>query len=965
MEPKATLTAFGLSTDVRATVQLKIEHMDAITDPQLASLADRYRHPDVYKTYSNVAPYLEFFIEVTAYDNHHTHNMLLVPVHTKYSPFNGSLRSWNTTIALPLDYRQLLQDAYLQLRVFEVTNTKPNLFAVGSLSLFNRESFTLRSGRQKVAIYRASNQLDPPVCYQKRLPGLTVEEEDLAKYENGQLPRVPWLDKFVIPKVASSPAEGVGDYSLYVELPSFDLPIVYSEWRKPETTAAVSVARESSQTVAPSTVLNLVTISPDTHHQVIDYTIPGDEDDPIEAKYHRLERNINNALLDKEIKPSPQVRDELLRILVKAASTDLSEYEKNLIWKFRYYFSKNSDTGTALASFLPKFLKSIDWENDSEVDHAFSDIIPRYWTVEKIHIGDALEFLGSYFNPYTLYPTGSAATGVDPVSKNEEEKFQNVVTKVRFIRKFAVDRLKQANSEELLLYLLQLIQALKYEAKIYHGDEQAILNLPLTQFLIERSVEVPKLGNYFYWYLKVENEDMVNQAKLSKTQPPMIYLVILNKFIAELKSYCSGGHKKLPYYAHLKRQIWFVKKLSGLVELMRTTFKRNEATARKVEYLREYLGNSLNEFLKFPETFPLPLDPLVMVCGCYPQELSVFKSSLAPLKITLKTVEISGNTKKYGKYPMMFKIGDDLRQDQLVIQMIDLMDQLLKNENLDLKLTPYKILATLPVAGMMQFVPNETLDEILAQLYPQDDYPVQISSSEVLQPNGILSYLRLHSREDQPVYEPAAKSIWYLPTALTHSPPAALVTGTSSTMHSTSPRISNDLGVLPVLMENYIKLCAGYCVITYILGVGDRHLDNLLLSPNGKFWHADFGYILGRDPKPFPPLMKLPIQVIDGMGGLHHENFGLFKGYCFTTYSTLRKNLSLIINLFELMLDANIPDIKVNRGQAIEKVEEKFRIDLTEEEAIVHFQNLITDSVQAFLPVVIDKLHSLAQYWRA
>lgn len=42
---------------------------------------------------------------------------------------------------------------------------------------------------------------------------------------------------------------------------------------------------------------------------------------------------------------------------------------------------------------------------------------------------------------------------------------------------------------------------------------------------------------------------------------------------------------------------------------------------------------------------------------------------------------------------VMFKLGDDLRQDQLILQLICLMDRLLRRENLDLKLTPYNVLA--------------------------------------------------------------------------------------------------------------------------------------------------------------------------------------------------------------------------------------------------------------------------------
>jgi len=115
-------------------------------------------------------------------------------------------------------------------------------------------------------------------------------------------------------------------------------------------------------------------------------------------------------------------------------------------------------------------------------------------------------------------------------------------------------------------------------------------------------------------------------------------------------------------------------------------------------------------------------------------------------------------------------------------------------------------------------------------------------------------------------------------------------------------------------------MVAGYCVVTYLLGVGDRHLDNLLLSPDGHFFHADFGYILGRDPKPFPAQMKLSREMVEGMGGTQSQYYAQFKSFCFTAYTTLRKSANLILNLFSLMVDANIPDILFEPDKAVIKV---------------------------------------------
>lgn len=141
-----------------------------------------------------------------------------------------------------------------------------------------------------------------------------------------------------------------------------------------------------------------------------------------------------------------------------------------------------------------------------------------------------------------------------------------------------------------------------------------------------------------------------------------------------------------------------------------------------------------------PESFVLPIDPKmevksiiveeVCVCchtrcqpACLPATLThlllhppssaallpqckVMSSAKLPLWLVFENADPDGD-----KILVMFKAGDDLRQDTVTLQLIKVMDAIWRAEGLDLRLSPYRCLSTWHDGGMLEIVRNSVSGE--------------------------------------------------------------------------------------------------------------------------------------------------------------------------------------------------------------------------------------------------------------
>lgn len=110
------------------------------------------------------------------------------------------------------------------------------------------------------------------------------------------------------------------------------------------------------------------------------------------------------------------------------------------------------------------------------------------------------------------------------------------------------------------------------------------------------------------------------------------------------------------------------------------------------------------------------------------------------------------------------------------------------------------------------------------------------------------------------------------------------------------------------LRNRFIRSTASYCIITYLLGIEDRHMDNIMIHRNGKLFHIDYGYILGHDPKLSKTYIRITPEMLDAMGGAKSDKYKEFCELSTTIYNVVRKYIPYI-SCMMLNLNKINPDV--------------------------------------------------------
>lgn len=110
----------------------------------------------------------------------------------------------------------------------------------------------------------------------------------------------------------------------------------------------------------------------------------------------------------------------------------------------------------------------------------------------------------------------------------------------------------------------------------------------------------------------------------------------------------------------------------------------------------------------------------------------------------------------------------------------------------------------------------------------------------------------------------------------------------------------NQGGIIGNVMNTYMFSLVSYTLHSYFIGLGDRHLQNIMITRDGSIFHIDFGFIMGADAYPLTGSdIKLNKDMLDVIGGDNSNRYKQYLQLCEHGAIIIRKYFDMFFILFD------------------------------------------------------------------
>lgn len=161
----------------------------------------------------------------------------------------------------------------------------------------------------------------------------------------------------------------------------------------------------------------------------------------------------------------------------------------------------------------------------------------------------------------------------------------------------------------------------------------------------------------------------------------------------------------------------------------------------------------------------------------------------------------------------------------------------------------------------------------------------------------------------------------------------------------------NEQKTVSDILNNYMLSLVSYTLHSYFLGLGDRHLQNIMITSTGSIFHIDFGFILGKDAYPLSSNnIRLNAGMLDVLGGTDSVRAKRYLELCSQGMIIIRK----YFNIFFILLNQHV---NLDEKHVEKFIISRFQPKQTDDAIVKELLELINQSHNAYSETVRDFLH--------